>query len=124
MSTMLTRTLSSFAGAGGKVIAKTTSISSPFRVRRTVSDSNAGCPSALGDVVVGLQDRQRLPALVPPHRPAARDDDARAIALSVSELPLPAAGAQQLRGDVFKRFGKRRLQQRVRGHPDGVLPLP
>jgi hypothetical protein len=54
---------------------------------------------ALGDVVVGLQDRNRPPLPIPLQRPAARHDELPPGPARVDELTFPATGSQQLCGD-------------------------
>ena len=79
---------------------------------------------ALGDVVVGREDRDRAILLVATERPAGRDDHLRSIRFRLRELALPAPGADQLRVDPLERHREDRLEQLVRGFPDRLFGRP
>ena len=79
---------------------------------------------ALGEVVVGLQRRDRSPALVRLQSPAAQRDDSRAIARGVDELALPPARAHELGIDRRERGGEFRPQQRVGNPAERLLARP
>jgi hypothetical protein len=68
----------------------------------------------LADVVVGLENRGRLPVLVAVQYPTAGDDDSLAIALDVGELSVPCTGAQQLSFDLGERQRKYGSEQFMR----------
>jgi len=81
-------------------------------------------PFSLGDVVIGLQDSGGPSALVLPQGPPARDSDLRSVSLRMDELPLPAAGAEQLRRDLFKWQRKNRPQELARNLAERLLLVP
>ncbi len=60
---------------------------------------------ALGDIVVGLEDRSRPPLLVPLQGPAARHFDRRSVSRLRDQLPFPTVRTEQLGIDLFKRSG-------------------
>ncbi len=79
---------------------------------------------ALGDIVTGLQDRDRASMLVPLQSAAARHNDLRPISLCVNEFPFPAASLQQLCHDLPKRFGEARLEEFVSDVAHRLPSLP
>ncbi len=81
-------------------------------------------PFSFGDVVIGLQDSDRLSALVLLQRPAARHGDLRSVSLRVDEFPLPATSAEQLRGNLFTWRRKNRVQELVSNLTERLLPDP
>ena len=81
-------------------------------------------PLAIRDVVVGFEDRHWASAGVPLQGPSARHDHLDTICPGVHEFAFPAAGAQQLRVDLFKRRREDRLHELVRDLADRLIALP
>ena len=81
-------------------------------------------PLLLRDVGIALQDRGRLPPLAPPQGPPACDGHRRPIALGVDDLPVPAAGPDNLREDFLEGLRKVRLQQLVRDLAERLVCAP
>src|SRR5882757_4087565 len=81
-------------------------------------------PMALGDVVVGFQNRNCLPVLVAAQRPAAGHHHNASIRLDVFELAIPAPGAQQLSTDVLEGCREDRLEQTVSSNLADHFPRP
>src|SRR6266404_481559 len=81
-------------------------------------------PISLGDVVVGLQNRNRGPVVVATQRPPARYHHAASIRLCVLELAFPATCAQQLGIDLVKGCREDSLQQTVGGDLADHFPCP
>ena len=79
---------------------------------------------ALGDVIVSLQNSDGVARPVPLQRPSARHHKLHAVSRRVCELSLPAARAEQLLINFFKRCGENRLHELVRDLADRLLPLP
>jgi hypothetical protein len=81
-------------------------------------------PLPLADVIVRLQHSNGVPLFVPLHRPPARHNDLRHVSLCVNEFPFPPASAEQLFGNLLKRFGEPRLQELVSDVADCLLTGP
>jgi hypothetical protein len=69
---------------------------------------------ALGDVGVDLEARARAAAFVRAERPAAEDDDLRAVAAGLAELAFPAPGLPELGGDLREGAREHGAQALVR----------
>src|SRR6266850_1295223 len=79
---------------------------------------------ALGDVIISLQNSDGVARVVKLQRPSARRHKLHAVSPRVCELSLPAARAEQLLINFFKRFGENRFHELVRDIADGLFPLP
>src|SRR5262249_25994566 len=79
-----------------------------------VERANVSVPApALGDVIVGAQDRNRPAPRVALKRPSARYRHRCSVGPLAVELAFPAAGTQQLRANLIERHRKDRLQEVV-----------
>src|SRR5258708_7296117 len=56
-------------------------------------------PPALGDVIVGFEDRCRPPQFISPQRPSARYRYLGSISPGLLDLSVPTPGTQQLRAN-------------------------
>src|SRR5260370_37250104 len=81
-------------------------------------------PSALGDVIVGFQDRRGPPQVISPQRPSARYYYLSSVSPGLLELAVPTPGTQQLRANIINRRRKSRLQTLVSALPDRFLRRP
>src|SRR5438105_6746917 len=79
---------------------------------------------AIGNIGIGLEDRERPPTIITLQRPAARRYHPSPLAGRVNELSFPAPGPEQLRIDLFKRSGEHRLQKLVSYLSDRVVGRP
>src|SRR3984885_15260388 len=79
---------------------------------------------ALRDVVVGFEDRDGDPLLVPLQRPSAGHHHAGSIRFGFLEFAFPSACPEQTGRDVAERRRKNRPQQIVRARSDRFLRRP
>ena len=68
--------------------------------RSSLSFRSSRCPAPVGDVLVDLEHRDHRVGLVALDDPVAGDDQRRAVATSVRQLPEPLPRPQELALDV------------------------
>src|SRR5882724_11030834 len=81
-------------------------------------------PPALGDVIVGFQDRRRPPQFISPQRPSAGDYDLGSVSPGLLELAVPTPGTLQICANIVDRRRKGRLQKLVSALADRFLRRP
>src|SRR5882724_3271236 len=81
-------------------------------------------PLAIGDVIVGFQNRSRPPVLVSPQGPSARHYHLGSVSPGLFELTVPTVGTQQLRANLLNRRWKSSPQKLVSTLPGRFLRRP